>query len=140
SDGSARVDLNTANQQQLQQAGLDQQTATAVIQQRNTQGTFTTLGEVFETPNISNDQAEQILNNCTITPDTFVKGKINMNTASEAVLNAIPNISVDLVQNILSRQGTIEQLGELATMPGVDNQQLQDIADFFTVNSQAYIV
>lgn len=140
SDGEARVNVNTADDDDLEDAGLDENTAEAIVQYRNSQGTFETLGEVFQVPNISNDQAEDILNNLTVTGDTFVRGKINMNTASEAVLNAIPNISQDLVQDILSRQGTIEELGELATMPGVDNQQLQDVADYFTVNSQAYIV
>lgn len=139
-EGNQRVNVNTADDDALEDAGIEDNLAEAIIAFRNTQGTFETLGQVFQVPGVTNDQAEDILNNLTITNDQFVPGKINLNTADEAVLNAIPNISVDLVQDILSRQGTIEQLGELATMPGVDNQQLQDLADLFTVNSQAYIV
>lgn len=140
SNGQARVNANTANLQQLVQAGLDQQTAQAIINRRNQTGTFTTLGQIFATPNLNTNQAEQILNNVTVSNDTFVNGKINLNTANEAVLNTIPDMTEGLLQDILSRQGTIQDLGELATLPGVDNNFLQGAADLFTVNSQAYIV
>lgn len=140
SDGTARVNVNTATPQQLLQAGFDIQLIQAIIQQRNSVGTFTSLGQVFNTPGLTNDQAESVLNNLTVTADTYVTGKININTATEAVLNTIPNIPTDMVSDILSRQGTIQDLGELATLPGSNTQVLTDIADFFTVNSQSYLV
>lgn len=140
SDGTARINVNTAQPQQLLQAGLSQQIVLAIIQQRNNVGTFSSIGQVLQVQGITNDQAQQILNVLTTTSDTFVPGKINLNTASESVLNTIPNITSDLVQDILSRQGTIQELGEIATLPGTNTQVLADIANFFTVNSQAYIV
>lgn len=138
--GQGRVNVNTAQVQQLQQAGLDPNTAQAIVTRRNTVGTFANLGAVLQTPGMSVNSAGIVLNALTTSNGTTLPGRINLNTASEAVLNTLPNISSSLVQDILSRQGTIQSLDELASFNGVDLQQLEDFADSFTVNTQAYIV
>ncbi|MEZ5164225.1 MAG: type II secretion system protein GspK [Fimbriimonadaceae bacterium] len=138
-DGTARVNVNTVGLGQLIQAGLQAQTAQAIIQRRNTQGTFEDIGEVFATQNLQQQDLSAILSNLTTTAEPTVKGKINLNTASEAVLNSIPEMTTDITEAILSRQGSFVSLGELAEIPGVTAQVLQDIADYFTVGSSAFI-
>ena len=138
-DGTARVNVNTVGLAQLTQAGLQAQTAQAIIQRRNTQGTFEDIGDVFATPNLPQQDLSAILSNLTTTAETTVRGKINLNTASEAVLNSIPDMTTDITEAILSRQGSFASLGELAEIPGVSAQVLQDIADYFTVGSSAFI-
>ncbi|MCB0826376.1 MAG: general secretion pathway protein GspK [Armatimonadetes bacterium] len=138
-DGTARVNVNTVGLGQLIQAGLQAQTAQAIIQRRNTQGTFEGIGEVFATQNLQQQDLSAILSNLTTTAEPTVKGKINLNTASEAVLNSIPEMTTDITEAILSRQGSFVSLGELAEIPGVTAQVLQDIADYFTVGSSAFI-
>ena len=92
SDGTARINVNTAQPQQLLQAGLSQQIVLAIIQQRNNVGTFSSIGQVLQVQGITNDQAQQILNVLTTTSDTFVPGKINLNTArSGSVHSTVPH-------------------------------------------------
>lgn len=138
--GNTRTNLNNTQTQQLTQNGISEAAATAIVQRRNTQGTFTTMSQVFQVNGITADDAEALLNNYTVTADVELTGKINLNTASEAVLNSIPGITSDITQSILARQGSFEQLGELATIPGVDNDVLQQVADIFTVSTQMFII
>lgn len=139
-DGSAKINANTANTNQLTQAGLSQQVAQAIIQRRNTQGTFTSLGQLFQIPGLNTEAFRAILNNLTLTNETSVSGLINLNTASEAVLNSIPNLAPDQVQSILSRQGTFAELGELADLPGFTAQVLEQVGGLFTIGSQSFTI
>lgn len=140
-DGTARINVNQSNQNALIQAGISQQAAEAIIQQRNTVGTFETLGDVFDTPGLSNTDAEAILEALTVEAGGLpVRGKINLNTALPQVLASVPEMQPDLVDSIIARQGTFVSLGELATLPGVSVATLSSLADVFTVNSLAFHV
>lgn len=139
-DGTAKVDVNNSSTGQLIQAGLRQEAAQAIVQQRNSQGTFETLGDVFEAQGLEQQDFEVILENLTTTTDVEIPGQININTCQEYVLNAIPNMDSDVVQSILGRQGTFESIGELATLPGVNAEVLQTIAGKFTVGSLCFLV
>lgn len=137
--GQARLNVNTANQQQLQQIGIQQPLAQAIIQRRNTQGTFTTLGQVLTTPGVTLQNATQILNSLSVNGATTVTGRLNLNTATEAALNSIPNMTPDMSTAIVTRQQTgFTGLGDLTSVPGVTLQFLQENADRFTVGSSVF--
>lgn len=138
--GQSRTNVNTANEQQLVSLGLRAQIATAIVQRRNTVSTFTNLGEVFQVAGINNADAKVILDNLTTNNSPTAEGKINLNTATEPVLNSIPNMPAGVAQAIISRGGQFNSLGELADLPGVTPQTLRDIADTFTVSSQSFLV
>lgn len=141
SGGQPRVNVNTANQQQLVQAGLSAQFAQAIIQRRNVQGTFTSLGQVLAVNGATMQNAPVILNNLSTSASTVVAGRINLNTASEAALNSLPNSSPDITQAILTRQSQgFQGVGDLTTVPGVTMAWLQQNADQFAVGSQAFRV
>lgn len=139
-DGSARLNLNVASNAQMVQAGFRNQAAQAIIQRRQTQGQFTTLGQVFTVPGLNLQDAEVILNIGTVTGETFVTGKLNINTVSEEVLRTIPDMTEDQIQGIIGRQGTFEELGELAQVNGFSTNTLRDFADYFCIGSQTYLV
>ncbi len=139
-DGTAKVNANTATVQQLTQSGLPALIATAIVTQRNTIGTFTTLGQVLAAPGMTLPFAQIVLDTLTISAEPIAYGKINLNSVSEAVLQTFPDLTTDVISSIISRQGTYASLGELATVPGVTIQNLVGIADAFTVGSQAFIV
>ena len=105
-DGTERVNLNIAQNAQLVQAGISNQAAQAIVQRRNTQGQFTSLNQVFAVNGLNLQDAEVILNVATISAENFLAGKININTAPEAVLRTIPELTDDQVQGILTRQGS----------------------------------
>lgn len=140
-DGSARVNVNTVNAQQLVQAGIQQPLANAIIQRRNTFGTFTSLGQVLAVNGVTLQNAPAILNNLSIDTSTEVAGRLNPNTAGEAVLNSLPNSTPDITSAILTRQAEgFTSLGDLASVPGVSLQWLQQNADAFAVGSRAFRV
>lgn len=139
-DGTERVNLNIAQNPQLVQAGISNQAAQAIIQRRNTQGQFTSLNQVFAVNGLNLQDAEVILNVATISAENFLNGKINVNTAPEAVLRTIPEITDDQVQGILTRQGSFEQLGDITEVPGISTNTLQQLADFLTIGSQTFLI
>lgn len=139
-DGSAKINANSATVQQLTQAGVSQTAAQAVVTQRNTVGTFTSLNQVFQTPGLTPTDAEALLNVLTTTNETIVTGKLNLNSVTEPVLRTFPDLTEDVISAIISRQGTFANLGELATVSGMTVQTLATMADAFTVGSRAFLV
>ncbi|MBS1708171.1 MAG: general secretion pathway protein GspK [Armatimonadetes bacterium] len=139
-DGSARQNVNTATQQQLQAIGLRAQIAAAIIQRRNTVSTYANVGQVFQVAGITNADAKVILDNLTTSNAPTAEGKIDLNTAEEAVLNTIPNMPSGVAGAIVARGGTFNSLGELSDVAGVTPTTLRDLADTFTVSSQSFIV
>jgi DNA uptake protein ComE-like DNA-binding protein len=139
--GQARLNVNTATQQQLVQQGLTQQLAQAIIQRRNQQGTFTGLGQVLQTPGLTLQNCTPILNNLATDTSQEVTGRLNLNTASEAALNSIPDMTPDMSSAIVSRQQQgFASLGDLTSIPGVTLQWLQQNVDRFAVGSRAFRV
>jgi type II secretory pathway component PulK len=139
-DGTQRVNLNVAQNAQLVQAGLTNQAAQAIVQRRNTQGQFTTFNQVFAVNGLNAQDAKTILNVATITNETTLNGKINLNTAPDYVLRTVPEITEDQVQAIISRQGSFEELGDLTDLAGFSTNTLTDIGDIFTLSCQTFIV
>ncbi|MFM9873603.1 MAG: helix-hairpin-helix domain-containing protein [Fimbriimonadaceae bacterium] len=139
-DGSQRVNLNVAQNAQLVQAGLSNQVAQAIVQRRNTQGQFTSFNQVFGVAGLTPQNAKTILNIATITNETTLIGKININTAPDFVLRSIPEFTEDVVQAIISRQGTFTELGDLADIPGISTNTLNQVADLFTISCQSFVV
>ncbi len=138
--GEARLNCNNANQQQLMSTGLSATTAQAIINRRNTVSTFSRLGQVFEVPGISSADAKVILDNLTTDNSPTAEGKIDLNTADEAVLNSIPDIPPGVAQAVVARGGQFNSLGEFADIPGVTPEALRTLADYFTVSSQSFLV
>lgn len=137
--GQARLNVNTAQAQQLIQRGLTPQLAQAIIQRRNTQGTFTSLGQVLTVPGVTLQNAPSILNNLSVDNSQTVTGRFNLNTVTEPVLNSMPELTPDIASAIVQRQSTgYTALGDLASVPGVSIQVLQQIADRFVVGSNAF--
>lgn len=138
--GNQRQNINTAQVNGLIQLGFLPQTANAIIQRRNQVGTFTQMAQVLQTPGLTNQNAQQLLDNFTVNAEATDKGKININTASVEVLRTIPNVTEDVVQSILTRQGSFGSIGELATLNGVNIVTLQILADLVTVGSNTFVV
>ena len=146
-DGNGKVNLNlptlTAPQLVQRIAGLTLPIATTIIAQRAVQpgGQFARLSQVIQLPGISANQTvlRALLDGATITPQTRLQGKINVNTAAEGVLAAIDGIGSDLAKSIVDRQsGTgYTQLSDLLTISSTP-QFVAAVADNFTVQSQSF--
>lgn len=139
-EGQARQNINTANQQTLQQRLGSLPLALAIIQRRN-QGTFTTLGQVLQVQGFNTQSAKALVNYFTIGNAQRQEGKINVNTATEEVLNSVPNITPDVASAIVSRQSSgIQQLGDIFDVPGYTLQMAAQSIDRFTTESEVFHV
>lgn len=108
----------------------------------------TTFAQVLTTaPGIANNanDVEQLLNTMSDAGTaTVAKGKINLNTASQAVLQSVlqaAGMNTGIASAIAGQQSFgFTSLGQLATVPGITPSQALQIADNFTIGSDTWIV
>lgn len=136
--GAARIYMRTATPQQLSALGINSgagQNGNSAIQQARQSATFAQLFAL-----IPASRQEQALNTVTFTNSRWL-GKINLNTASEAVLNTVPGMTTSIASAIVAQQASgFSTLGQLATVSGVTPAVLRQIADSFTVGSDTWLV
>lgn len=138
-NGTALININTATQQQLTRAGLNAGVAQAIITRRN-QGTFTSLGQVLALGQVNNAAAKTILDNFAVDSQTTHAGRINLNTTSNNILAALPNMTSTIAQNIASRQSSgIQSVADLLNL-GMNKNQLGALAETLSVNSCTFLV
>lgn len=136
--GAALPNIATANIAAIQRAVGNQTVATQIFQRR---GTFTTWAQVLAVPGITTTTARALVNAFRVGGATAQQGKINLNTATDNVLNSIPNMSSDVVSAIISRQGTgFTQLGDVFDIPGYSIQLARQTIDRFSVDSNVFII
>lgn len=142
-DGSARINVNSTNQQTL--AGLLQQyfgtdRANAILRQLGTPGggggggggpggggpgggtnataqTFTSLLHFYIRSGMTPDEFAQVEGELTASTNATVTGLVNVNTASEAVLACIPGIGFENAGALVAYRQM--QSGQLATLAWV---------------------
>lgn len=138
--GEPKLNVNTASQNQMITAGLTNQLANAIVTWRNQQGTFSSWAELLQVPGVNLQNVNLILDYLTLETNDFSLGKVNINTASEQVLNLLPGMTPDVASAIVSRQGTFLGLGDLAGVPGISLALLGQIAGMVTISSEAFVV
>jgi len=138
-DGTPRINLNqpNLNAAAFAQFGVDPLIATQLI----AAGPFTTLRELLIAPGVTPDVQQQLLNGATTVSSDRLTGLVNVNTASQSVLETLPGLTSDVASAIVARQSTgLASLGELATVPGLEGPALAAIADRVTVAGDTWIV
>lgn len=140
SQGQAKVNVNAAgtNVQRLQQLGFQVAVAQTIANSKN----WRNLGQLCQQFGNNPAVLRLILDELTVGGGTRVQGKLNLNTVTGDVLDAIPELTPDIVQGILSQQQQgFTTLSDITKVPGLTNgTTLQAVADLFTVVSQTYIV
>lgn len=137
--GGPKLNINAATFDQLVAIGVSPQVAGAVLQARN--ASFPNFGAVFTIPGMDNFSAKAIADNCALAQTATHTGLINVNTASEAVLNTIPNLTPDVVSGIISRRDTgLHSLGDLVDVPGMTMLILSQTIDRLCVGSRSFCV
>lgn len=140
--GQGKTNLNTAQVQQLVQAGLSTPSATALVARRNgLGGAFTTLNQAVTTPGLDSRGIGLLLDSFTISTETSLEGKINLNTAQADVLETLPGITPDIADGIISRQSTgFQTLSQIQEIAGISPEILGQIADQITISSSTFLV
>ena len=121
----------------LTQSGIDPNMANQIA----SQAPIMSFSALFAIPGIQTSTMRQLLDAVTFTDQKRIEGKINLNTAPEAVLRTVPNMTSAIASAIVSRQSDgFSSLSDLATVSGVDETKLAQLADAFTVGSDTWIV
>jgi type II secretory pathway component PulK len=111
------------------------------IVSRRGQQPYTGLKQVLSLPGISSAAAAQIANRFTTTNQPNLTGRINVNTASAQILEALPGMSVDLAKAVVDQQSTgITSLGQLLSIPGMTVSAFAQFVDLVSVNSNTFLV
>lgn len=140
SQGQQKANINSAGVQQLVGRGVPFPAAQQVVQRRP-QGGYTSMGQALQAPSVDVRVAGILLDNFTIGTGATSNGKVNVNTASEAVLLSLPGIASDVAASILSRQESgFQTLAEFVTTPGITIENLRQWGDRVTVSSNTFRV
>lgn len=138
--GGTKLNPNNAQLQEMIQAGVSQQLAQQIMMRRN-QGQFASMADLFNLPGLSVSDAATILEYFSMNTATELTGRINLNTAPQAVLEALPGATTDIVNAIISMQeNTFTSLADLGNVAGMTVDLIRQWADLVTVSSQTFIV
>jgi len=120
-DGKPRININSASAQEMQQKSegiISQKAAEAIEQYRKNNGTFKSLADLFKVSDVPADEIRQIVDWLTLSEAPILEGRINTNTASPQVLQAVLQPSDESLQAILRRREAqpFQSLGEVAAL------------------------
>jgi competence ComEA-like helix-hairpin-helix protein len=168
--GQPKVNINTANLQQLQTLpGIDQGLAEDIIRHRQANGNFSNIEAIRNVKLINLDDMKQIADKISITNDDILRGKININTASLEVLSLLPGMDEAKAKAIIERRESqnpnqagqsgqsgqasksntsnsqetgnpFTSVGQLLDIPGFDQNVFRQVSDQFTYRSQAFSI
>ena len=138
-DGSPRLDLSRpgTDPNALLQAGVSAGDAARIAQTQ-----FTSFRTLLALPGLQPQTVRALLDSAAFSAGKRATGKINVNTASEAVLRTVPGMTNALASAIVSRQGGsgFHRLSELADLPGMTPALLASLADSLCVGSDTWVV
>lgn len=163
--GSARVNINDGDEQQLERSlGIRRPQARWIVENRPRNG-YESIGDLINNNSPSQprgsggnqDQAEpldlqtfnQIADKITVVGDEQIPGRVNVNTASEEVLVALLGGNEDeraeqLAENIIAyRAGLLygmESIAEVMSVESMNVETFKRIASVITTRSDVYMI
>jgi type II secretory pathway component PulK len=139
-NGQPKIDLPRRGQQQLppllqQKFGTDR--ANRILGAIGNNWNFTSLLQFYFRSRMNADEFAQIAPEITTTNGTFITGRVNVNTASAAVLACIPGIGTDFASSLISyRQSNPTKLGSIAWVTEVlERRNAEQAGPFITTES-----
>lgn len=138
-NGSARINLSQriTNIGTLTRAGISRGAALQIIQR----GPFNNFRTLLTRIQANAADTQRLLNVASFSTGTRNTGKINLNTATQAVLMTIPNMTEPIASSIVSQQSSgFQTLGQLATLAGMPLPQISQFADYFDVGSDTWLI
>jgi general secretion pathway protein K len=140
--GSARTNFATGvSRGTLRQLGLPM-TLLNTGPPANRTARYTNFAGLLAARGLSTTAVQQLLNIATFSAaGTRTTGKVNINSAPQAVLEALPNMTTAEASTIVGQQSSsYSSLGTLATTGGLSTTQIRQIADYLTVGSDTWEV
>jgi general secretion pathway protein K len=137
--GQRRINLSARNLNASTLNGLG--VSAAVVNQITASAPITSYRQLFGLAGMNTQSEQALLNSATFTTATTQQGLVNVNTATQAVLQLLPNVTPDVATSIVTRQTSgFTGMGDLATIPGLTGARLASVAGETTVGSDTFIV
>jgi len=140
-DGTARINVNTATPEQIQQGlELSAQELQRVMAARTAfgQNGFPTVAHLM--PSIPVEKWKQIVDRVTVSAAPTLPGLVNVNTAPKKILEMLPSLTADDVSKLASHRtqegADLSTLGWLADL--LPPEKLQAVAGFVTTRAFQY--
>jgi type II secretory pathway component PulK len=141
--GRRRLNINTASAEQLAERLADVLSGQeiAAIVRRRQQGPFTSLASTLTIEGVSWRKMARALDRICVDNRSFVEGAVNLNTAVETVLEAM-GLPPEIAQAIVERRAEqpLETKGDLADIPGVNQEMIRAVADYIAAKSSIFRV
>ena len=155
------VNINTADAGELQTLdGIDEGIADRIIDHRNSQGNFQNVDQLKEVKLITEDEFGSIVDRITTKEEVIVNGFININTASQEILQLLPGMDADKAAAIISRRESqpedseraealeeagiegnpFESISQLLEVEGIDMNTFRQIAELVTYRSHGFLI
>jgi DNA uptake protein ComE-like DNA-binding protein len=168
--GQPRININTTSQSVLEaELGLPTENSLWIVQNRKTP--FRTIADILAETNPESPPAQapaanppagksqptklqprpldlatfrRVADRLTISNQTVIPGRININTADSAVLQTLPGITQPLAQQIVTRRRNLPEgfhtIAEVLTIPDVTVPIFKKFASFITVRSTVFTI
>ena len=155
------VNINTADAGELQTLdGIDEGIADRIIDHRNSQGNFQNVDQLKEVKLITEQEFASIVDQITTTDDAIIGGVININTASQEILQLLPGMDTDKVQAIINRRESqpedseqaealeeagiegnpFESISQLLEVEGINMDTFRQIVELVTYRSHGFLI
>ena len=153
---NSRVNINTANSQDLQELdGIDGGIADRIIAHRNSQGNFQNIDAIKQVKLLSVSELASIADKITVNDGNTVEGLININTAPVEILQLLPGMDQTKAQAIVARReeenpdaqnqsedavkgNPFSDIGQLLDIDEIDDDSFREVVDWVTYRSHGY--
>jgi len=100
---------------------------------------FQTTGDLLKVPGLDREKVAEIFPYVTVSDETVLPGRININTARAEVLLALPGMTEPAVEDIVNNR-PFQSVGELLQFTSITDELFPAIADLLTAQSLAFRV
>lgn len=143
SDGTARVNVTSANASDLQsKLGLSSTLARALVSYRSS-STITSIADLLNISGFTRTIMQQIGDKVTVTNNRYRTGVVNINTAPAEVLATIPGVDQQTYTAVIEARenGTVfTGLNDLFQLTNLNRTQLITLVDHVCTKSSVYLV
>lgn len=133
----SKFDLNQADTSQLKKIfGIGDRLSSRIVKYRDALGGFTTFDQVREVYGLDSAVVKRLINSSFL-EDDFQPFKININTADETAMATHPYITKTVARAIVAyrfQHGEFETLDDLRKIHALDDQTIQKIAPYLTLD------
>ena len=133
-----KFDLNNADTSQLKKIyGIGDKLSLRILKYRDALGGFVNMSQLTEVYGLDSLIIDRLFENSTIHHE-FQPKKININTASEKQLSSHPYLS-KMAKAIVSyrfQHGDFESLGDIRNVRSIDENTVQRIIPYLTLNDE----